>query len=81
MKLIASDGTSVLGLTTVTTLNAKSSSDYKAPEYHLKIEPGLAGTSSDFASEIPATNASLTSGVTHDNRFRSMGHGYVASRY
>ncbi len=72
-ELIASNGASVLGLTTATTLNAKSTNDYKAPEYHLKIEPGLAGTSSDFANEIPATNASLTSGITTTTDFARWG--------
>ncbi len=72
-ELIASGASSVLGLTTVTSLNAKNINDYKAPEYHLKIEPGLSGTSSDFATEVPSTNPSLTSGVTTTTEFARWG--------
>lgn len=72
-ELIASGGSSVLGLTTVTSLNGTSSSDYKAPEFHLKIEPGLAGTSSDFATEVPSSSPSLTSGITTTTEFARWG--------
>lgn len=72
-ELIASGGTSVLGLTTVTSLSATSSTDYKAPEFHLTIEPGLSGLSSDFATEVPSTGASLTSGVTTTTEYARWG--------
>ena len=72
-ELIASGGTSVLGLTTTTSLNGVSGVDYKAPEFHLKIEPGLAGLSTDFATEVPSTGASLTSGVTTTTEYARWG--------
>jgi hypothetical protein len=72
-ELIASGASSVLGLSTVTSLSATSSSDYKAPEFHLKIEPGLAGTSSDFATEVPSSSPSLTSGITTTTEFARWG--------
>jgi len=72
-ELIASGGTSVLGLTTTTSLGAVSGVDYKAPEFHLKIEPGLAGLSTDFATEVPSTGASLTSGVTTTTEYARWG--------
>jgi len=75
-ELIPSGGSSVIGLSTTTTGSAfasKSSSDFKAPEYHLKIEPGLSGHSSDFATEVPTSNLSLTSGVTETTEFARWG--------
>ena len=71
-ELIPSGGASVIGLSTTTTGSAfasKVGSDFKAPEYHLKIEPGLSGTSSDFATEVPTSNPSLTSGITDTTEF------------
>lgn len=65
---------SVIGKTTQTAaLAATSGSDYKAPEFHLKIEPGLAGTSNDFATEVSTAAGSLTSGLTNTTEFARWG--------
>lgn len=75
-ELVPVGGSSVIGNTVTETGNSfasKSSSDFKAPEYHLKIEPGLSGVSTDFATEVPSSNASLTSGVTTTTEFARWG--------
>ena len=73
-EVIGTGGSSVIGRTTTTSgVDARSSNDYKPPEYHLKIEPGLAGVSNDFATEVPTSNVSLTSGLTNTTEFARWG--------
>ena len=49
-----------------------SSSDYKAPEFHLKFEPGLSGKGSDFSSEI-LSGESATNGITTTSEYARWG--------
>lgn len=73
-EVIGTGGSSVIGRTTTTSgVAADSGTDYKPPEYHLKIEPGLAGVSNDFATEVPSSNVSLTSGLTNTTEFARWG--------
>ena len=73
-ELIGTGGSSVIGKTTQSTaLASTSGTDYKAPEFHLKIEPGLAGASNDFASEVSTANPSLTDGLTNTTEFARWG--------
>lgn len=54
------------------TFAGMSSSDYKAPEFHLKFEPGLSGKGSDFSTEL-LSGASTTDGITATNEFARWG--------
>ena len=73
-ELVGAGGSSVIGKTTQSTpLSSASGNDYKAPEFHLKIEPGLAGASNDFASEVLSSNPSLTDGLTTTTEFARWG--------
>lgn len=73
-ELIGTGGSSVIGKTTQTAALASTvSNDYKAPEFHLKIEPGLAGASNDFATEVSTAAGSLTSGLTNTTEFARWG--------
>ena len=50
----------------------KSGSHYYAPEFHLKIEPGLAGKTSDFTAEVDSS-ATLTNGFTATTEYARWG--------
>ena len=74
-QLISSDAGTIAPLpnvTTVTSLGAKSGNDFKAPTYHLKIEPGLAGNASDFATE-QVEGATAVAGMTATTEFARWG--------
>ena len=51
---------------------AGGATDYNAPEFHLKIEPGLSGKGSDFATEI-LSGASATDGTTETSEYARWG--------
>jgi len=73
-EVIGVGGSSVIGNTTQTSgLTAKVVQDFKAPSFHLKIEPGLAGNGSNFTTEVPSSNVSLTSGLTNTSEYARWG--------
>ena len=74
-ELIPTGGVSVIGNTTETTTgyDVKMAANQFLPMgYHLKIEPGLSGLVSDFATEL-LSGASVSEGKTQTSEFARWG--------
>ena len=74
-ELVTVGGASVIGNSLTETgasFASKSSSDFKAPSYHLQIEPGLSATSTDFANEV-SPSGTLADGFTAASDFACWG--------
>lgn len=74
-ELVPVGGASVIGKSlteTGSSFASKSSSDFKAPTYHLQIEPGLSATSTDFANEVDSAGT-LADGFTAATDFACWG--------
>ena len=75
-EVIPSGGSSVIGKTTASTITGKSGTtpniEYEPVDYHLKIEPGLAGNISDFSTEV-LSGASASNGKTETSEFARWG--------
>tara|TARA_Y100001938_G_C8075470_1_gene425787 strand:- start:449 stop:1924 length:1476 start_codon:yes stop_codon:yes gene_type:complete len=74
-ELVPVGGASVIGNSLTETgasFASKSSSDFKAPSYHLQIEPGLSATSTDFANEV-SPSGTLADGFTAASDFACWG--------